>query len=143
MDFSNLIRPLAGGLLIGFAAAALLLLRGRMAGISGILAGVLFPVAKDTEWRVLFLTGLVAAGLIAFACQPSAFANTLSRSVPALAIAGLLVGIGARVGGGCTSGHGVCGVSRLSMRSIIATAAFVLSGAVTVFLVNRLAGGVL
>ena len=143
MSPSNMIKSLIGGVLIGLSASLLLLLRGKMAGISGILAGVLFPVARDTEWRLLFLTGLLAAGLIVFAVEPSAFANTLVRSVPALAIAGLLVGIGVRVGGGCTSGHGVCGVSRLSLRSIIATLSFIVFGAVTVFLVNRVTGGIL
>lgn len=134
---------LLGGALIGLAAAAMLLVNGKIAGISGMLGGVLQPRAGDTAWRVLFLGGLVAGGALMFLIQPGAFAMDLDRSLLAIAAAGVLVGAGTRLGNGCTSGHGVCGISRLSRRSIVATVTFIAAGAVTVLLVRVGFGGVL
>src|SRR5208283_3318635 len=127
---------LFGGLLIGLSASAMLLLEGKIAGISGILAGVLKPVKGDWVWRICFLAGLLAGGLALGKLLPRAFDFGLIRPLPLLAIAGLLVGFGTRLGSGCTSGHGVCGVSRLSPRSLVATGTFITTGAIVVYLVN-------
>ena len=132
---------LCGGILIGLSAAAMLLLDGKIAGISGILAGVLKPVKGDTLWRGCFLAGLGAGGLLLRMVLPGAFDFGVIRPFPILVGAGLLVGFGTRLGSGCTSGHGVCGVSRLSPRSLVATATFIATGALTVYLVNHLLGG--
>ncbi|MEO7337085.1 MAG: YeeE/YedE family protein [Caldimonas sp.] len=128
---------LAGGALIGVAAALFALLNGRIAGISGILGGLLKPVPGDTAWRVAFILGLVGAplayGLFASVPRPQIDAGTV-----ALVVAGLLVGVGTRYGSGCTSGHGVCGLSRLSLRSLVATLAFMGAGFATVFVLRHL-----
>jgi uncharacterized protein len=128
---------LAGGLLIGTAAAMLLLLNGRVAGISGILGGLLRPQAGDTGWRVAFMLGLVAAPLLYQLVAPLPRVQ-IDAGTAGLVVAGLLVGMGTRYGSGCTSGHGVCGLSRLSLRSLVATAAFMVAGFVTVFVVRHL-----
>lgn len=129
---------LLGGVLIGTAAAMLILLNGRIAGISGILGGLLRTVRGDIGWRLAFLAGLVGAPLVfsVFAALPEVRSEA---ATPALIVAGLLVGMGTRYGSGCTSGHGVCGLSRLSPRSLAATAAFMLAGFATVFVVRHLA----
>lgn len=132
---------LFGGMLIGLSASAMLLLDGKIAGISGILAGVLKPVRGDTLWRICFLGGLFAGGLLLRILLPRAFDFGIIRPFPVLTIAGLLVGFGTRLSSGCTSGHGVCGISRLSPRSLVATATFIFTGAVVVYLVNHLMGG--
>jgi uncharacterized membrane protein YedE/YeeE len=132
---------LFGGLLIGLSASAMLLLDGKIAGISGILAGVLKPVKGDTLWRIYFLGGLFAGGLMLRMWLPGAFDFGIIRPLPILVVAGLLVGFGTRLGSGCTSGHGVCGMSRLSPRSFVATATFVGVGALTVYLVSHLMRG--
>jgi uncharacterized protein len=132
---------LAGGILIGLSAAAILLFDGKIAGISGILAGVLRPVKSDTSWRVCFVGGLLGGGLILRVLLPQAFEFGTVRSIGALVLAGLLVGAGTRLANGCTSGHGVCGVARLSVRSIVATAIFMATGAAVVYVVNHLLGG--
>ena len=131
---------LAGGALIGIAAALLLLLNGRIAGISGILGGLLRPQPGDIGWRAAFISGLVFAPLLfaAAAPLPSAILNT---PTPLLISAGLLVGIGTRYGSGCTSGHGVCGIARLSPRSLIATMTFMAAGFVTTYLLRHVFGG--
>lgn len=128
---------LAGGVLIGFAAGMFVLLNGRIAGISGIIGGLLKPARGDVVWRMAFIGGLVVA--------PMVYALTATLPVPqidagygALVAAGLLVGIGTRYGSGCTSGHGVCGLSRLSPRSLAATAVFMAAGFVTVFMMRHL-----
>ena len=128
---------LAGGLLIGLAAALLMLANGRVAGISGILGELLHLRASDVRWRVAFLLGLILA--------PTAFAiflpyplATIDAGSGALIVAGLLVGIGTRYAGGCTSGHGVCGLSRLSLRSLVATLCFMGSGVAVVFVMRHL-----
>ncbi|WP_426341663.1 YeeE/YedE family protein [Pseudoduganella sp. S-14] len=136
--------PLAGGILIGLATAILLLVNGRIAGISGIVGGLLsraFPGQSsegDVAWRFAFLGGLVAAPLVygAFAALPSVQVNAGTFT---LAAAGLLVGVGTRYGSGCTSGHGVCGLSRLSPRSLVATLCFMAAGFATVAVVRSLA----
>jgi uncharacterized membrane protein YedE/YeeE len=127
---------LAGGLLIGLSAALFILFNGRIAGISGILGGLLRPARGDISWRAAFLSGLVLAPLVygMFAPLP---AVTIDADTAALVAAGLLVGAGTRYGSGCTSGHGVCGVSRLSPRSLAATAAFMAAGFATVFLIRH------
>lgn len=124
---------LAGGLLIGFAAAAIFLVQGRIAGISGILGGALLRrQAGDVAWRWAFVGGLVLAGLFLSPTPVPAVADKAH-----LLLAGLLVGIGTRMGSGCTSGHGVCGMARLSPRSIVATLTFMASGFLTVFLLRH------
>jgi uncharacterized protein len=132
---------LAGGILIGLSAAAMLFFNGKIAGISGILAGVLRPVKSDTSWRLCFVGGLLAGGLILRVLLPRSFEFGTIRSIGVLAIAGLLVGAGTRLANGCTSGHGVCGVARLSVRSILATVIFMATGAAVVYLVNHLLAG--
>jgi uncharacterized membrane protein YedE/YeeE len=129
----------AGGALIGLAAAMFILLNGRIAGISGVLGGLLKPVRGDVAWRVAFLAGLVGAPLLyaLFAPLP---APTIDAGTGALVLAGLLVGVGTRYGSGCTSGHGVCGISRLSIRSLAATATFMAFGFLTVFIVRHVLG---
>jgi uncharacterized membrane protein YedE/YeeE len=128
---------LAGGMLIGLAAAVFLFFNGRIAGISGILGGLLRPSRGDTSWRIVFLAGLLLAPL-AYALFATLPAVRIEAGYATLIIAGLLVGVGTRYGSGCTSGHGVCGLSRLSPRSLAATVAFMLAGFVTVFTVRHL-----
>ena len=130
---------LAGGLLIGVAAAALALFNGRIAGISGILGGLLHLPKGDSAWRAAFLLGLIAAPLL-YALGFSLPRPQIDAAYPGLIIAGLLVGIGTRYGSGCTSGHGVCGLSRLSPRSAVATLAFMGAGFATVFVLRHLIG---
>ena len=128
---------LAGGVLIGTAAAMLLLINGKVAGISGILGGLLRPRGGDIGWRVAFIVGLVAAPLLYQLATPLP-AVQIDAGTGLLIAAGLLVGVGTRYGSGCTSGHGVCGLSRLSPRSLVATAAFMAAGFLTVFIVRHL-----
>jgi uncharacterized membrane protein YedE/YeeE len=130
---------LAGGVLIGVAAAMFVLLNGRIAGISGILGGLLKPVKGDISWRVAFALGLVASPLL-YALFASVPTPRIDASWGALVLAGLLVGAGTRYGSGCTSGHGVCGLSRLSPRSLAATATFMGAGFVTVFVIRHVLG---
>ena len=139
IDWTNF-TPLAstlGGALIGLSAARFILLSGRIAGISGILGGLLTWPRGDVAWRVAFLAGLVIAPLV-FALFAPLPAVQVDAGVPVLIVAGLLVGLGTRYGAGCTSGHGVCGLSRRSPRSLVATAAFMFAGFVTVFIVRHL-----
>lgn len=128
---------LAGGLMIGVAASVLLLLNGRIAGISGILGGLLRPVKADIAWRIAFLTGLILAP-VGYAMVASAPVVRIDAGTSVLVIAGLLVGLGTRYGSGCTSGHGVCGLSRASPRSMVATAAFMFAGFLTVYVMRHL-----
>lgn len=118
----------AGGVLIGLSAAALLVFKGRVAGISGIAGGLLDGDRRDMSWRLAFVAGLAVAGATVAAFIPEAFANTVSRTPATLIVAGVLVGFGTRLGNGCTSGHGVCGVSRGATRSLAATTTFMLTG---------------
>jgi uncharacterized membrane protein YedE/YeeE len=126
-----------GGVLIGLAASAMLVLNGKVAGISGIFGGALWPRAKELLWRLLFLSGLLAGGVLAAVVHPESMSPS-PRPMIVVAVAGLLVGIGTSLGNGCTSGHGVCGISRLSPRSIVATMTFMATGALTVFLARLL-----
>jgi uncharacterized membrane protein YedE/YeeE len=127
---------LSGGVLIGLSAAMLVLLNGRVAGISGIVGGLLKPRTGDVAWRIAFLVGLLAAPLC-FALVAAIPETRIDAGFGELVLAGLLVGVGTRYGAGCTSGHGVCGVSRLSPRSLVATACFMAAGIVTVFVARH------
>jgi uncharacterized membrane protein YedE/YeeE len=128
---------LLGGLLIGTASALFILANGRIAGISGILGGLLRPASGDVMWRLAFLLGLIVAPAV-LAAFVAPVIPTIDAGPTTLIIAGLLVGIGTRYGGGCTSGHGICGLSRLSPRSLIATLAFMGSGMAIVFAMRHL-----
>jgi uncharacterized membrane protein YedE/YeeE len=128
-----------GGVVIGIAAALLVLVNGRIAGISGIVGGMLRPRPDDFAWRLAFLAGLLVAPL-AYATVVALPPVTIEAGYPVLIAAGLLVGIGTRVGSGCTSGHGVCGLSRLSPRSLVATLSFMAAGFITVFVVRHAIG---
>lgn len=128
---------LIGGVLIGIASALFILANGRIAGISGILGGLLRPVRGDIIWRLAFVLGLIAAPALVYAFVPYV-APTIDADTATLVTAGLLVGVGTRYGSGCTSGHGVCGLSRLSPRSLVATLAFMGSGMAIVFVMRHL-----
>jgi len=128
---------LGGGLLIGLAAALFVLFNGRIAGISGIVGGLLRPAQGDRGWRIAFLLGLVAAPLVYTLAAPLP-AMRIDAGTSTLIAAGLLVGVGTRYGAGCTSGHGVCGLARGSVRSLAATLAFMGAGFATVFIVRHL-----
>lgn len=130
-----------GGALIGAAASVMLLVEGRVAGISGIVGGLFTPHAGDIGWRVAFVAGLVTAGLGAAWLAPHAVAVQTGRPMWALAVAGVLVGVGTRIGNGCTSGHGVCGLSRGSPRSAASVATFIAVGMVVASVVGRWWGG--
>lgn len=136
----DLIFALAGGAMIGTAAGLLLLLNGRIAGISGIVNGAMEQRGQERSWRVLFVAGIVAGAFVYAALFPDDFVIRTNLSWTTLAVAGFLVGIGTRMGGGCTSGHGVCGVARFSRRSIIATVTFIMSGFASTFIVRHLIG---
>src|SRR5215470_12626106 len=128
-----------GGLIIGVAVSLFVLVNGRIAGISGIVGGLLRPRTGDVVWRFAFVAGLILAPLV-YAIVTTLPSIDIAASDPTLILAGLLVGVGTRYGAGCTSGHGVCGLSRLSPRSIVATLAFIGSGFVTVFVLRHLLG---
>jgi len=133
----------AGGALIGLAASLLLLTNGRVAGISGIVGGLFQQRESGTGWRVVFVLGLLCGGGILVGLAPQTIAEPASRSVNAVAVAGILVGVGTRLGNGCTSGHGVCGLSRLSGRSMAATLSFIATGFLTATAIQLLCGGTL
>lgn len=128
---------LAGGILIGIAAALLVLFNGQIAGISGIVGGMLRPARGDIGWRIAFIAGLLLAPLV-FSLFSRLPAIRIDADAPMLIAAGLLVGLGTRYGAGCTSGHGVCGLARRSPRSLVATAAFMLAAFATVFFTHHL-----
>ena len=132
----EVLMPLTGGILIGIAASMMLLFSGKIAGVSGIFGGMLFQQGEERSWRLSFVAGLIAGGILLYILNAEFFENTSGRGLLAVTIAGLLVGIGTRVGGGCTSGHGVCGIGRLSGRSIVATVIFVVAGMAIVTLVQ-------
>ncbi|MFJ3317860.1 YeeE/YedE family protein [Herbaspirillum huttiense] len=133
------VASLAGGLLIGAAASVLVLCNGRIAGISGIVAGLLPPSASDRAWRALFVLGLLLAPLLV-SLASALPAPRIDAGYAAIVLAGLLVGVGTRYGAGCTSGHGVCGLSRLSPRSAVATACFMAAGFLSVYLLRHVPG---
>jgi uncharacterized membrane protein YedE/YeeE len=131
---------LSGGMILGVASALFILINGRVLGISGILGGLLPPKAGDTFWRLAFLAGMFASPWIFNLLAPTEFITTpqIDADLVMLVIAGLLVGIGTRYGSGCTSGHGVCGLSRMSPRSLVATLSFMAAGFLTVYVVRHL-----
>jgi uncharacterized membrane protein YedE/YeeE len=129
---------LAGGVLIGLSATLLLWLNGRVAGVSGIVNGVIFPSKDDIGWRAAFLIGLIAAGGLYIALAPGAALPRTDFSRVGLVVAGVLVGFGTRMGNGCTSGHGVCGLGRLSLRSLVAVLTFMATAIATTFVVRHL-----
>lgn len=127
------IHALIGGAFIGVAVSVMLLFNGRVTGICGIINGVLKPEKNEVLWRVLFIAGLFLGGLVLREFVKDVFVSTMTTDVGYLIVAGLLVGFGTSMGSGCTSGHGVCGIGRLSIRSIIATLVFMLAGILSVF----------
>jgi uncharacterized protein len=129
---------LSGGIFIGLAALLLLWLQGRIAGISGILAGAMGAAKGDWFWRLLFVVGLLTGGAIGFWLLQLPTPDLSTLSMPLLLVGGFLVGVGAKVGNGCTSGHGICGMGRLSSRSIVATCCFMSTGIMTVFVLRHL-----
>jgi uncharacterized protein len=143
MTFSNFtpVASLVGGLMIGLAASAVLVGCGRICGISGILANTLSPPkGEDGTWRVLFLAGLVVGGFLLSIFAPGAIGAPIVGSAMQAVVAGAFVGVGVDLGAGCTAGHGICGIGRLSPRSFVATATFVVTGMLTVLAMHRLAG---
>ncbi len=142
MNSVTLLSALIGGILIGISVTIMLILHGRVTGVTGIMVGATFErVGGDWLWRVLFLLGLVGGGALMAPILPEGFPSAPGGRMGTLVAAGLLVGFGTRLGNGCTSGHGVCGVSRLAPRSLVATACFMLSGMLTVLVVQRVLGG--
>src|SRR5688572_5278122 len=126
-----------GGLLIGLAAVLLLVANGRIAGVSGIVGGLLARVTGDSAWRVAFVLGLWLGALVYWAARGALFDVVLEATPAVMIVAGFLVGYGTRLGSGCTSGHGVCGIARFSARSLVATVVFIASGIATVFVVRH------
>ena len=133
----NYITPLSGGLMIGFSAVLLLLLLGRVAGISGIIWGAV-SAAPDNAWRWLFLLGLIAGAWLYHAATAVPYPQPGNLPWWQAMIGGLIVGVGVKLGSGCTSGHGVCGIGRLSLRSLTATLTFMITGIATVYLIRHL-----
>jgi len=131
---------LSGGLLLGIATASLILFHGRILGVSGILGGLIIPRAGDMAWRLAFLLGMAASPLVFFALAPAALATPprIEAGPGTIVLAGLLVGFGTQLGSGCTSGHGVCGLSRLSPRSLVATLSFMGAGFFIVYIVRHI-----
>ncbi|MFM1896520.1 MAG: hypothetical protein RLZZ385_1594 [Pseudomonadota bacterium] len=134
------ISSLAGGILIGIAATLMLAVYGRITGISGILGGLLFPVSGEILWRALFIAGLVAGPALYLLVIGGPIEWTPQASPLTMVVAGLLVGYGTRMGSGCTSGHGICGIARVSKRSFAATAVFMGVAIITVFVLRHLLG---
>ena len=132
---------LIGGVLIGLAVSLMMLFNGRVTGISGILAGIVKPTRGDLDWRVSFLFGLLLGGMALLFWRPEAFVQQSSAGWGDYVFAGLLVGFGTLLGNGCTSGHGVCGISRLSIRSIMATVTFIVFGMLSLLVFKYLRGG--
>jgi uncharacterized membrane protein YedE/YeeE len=140
MQSFSIINGAGGGVLIGLAATLLLVFVGRVAGISGIIAGLLTPKNGGMAWRAMFLAGLVLGGVLTPVLFERKLAFTLDAPLAVIIVGGFLVGFGTRMGSGCTSGHGVCGMARFSVRSIAATATFMLSGMITVFIIRHIIG---
>jgi uncharacterized membrane protein YedE/YeeE len=132
---------LAGGAMVGLAASLVLFTHGRIAGISGLFAGLFLPGYDARSFRVWFIAGLAGAGVVLRILHPTAFTSTDVAPAAMVAVAGLLVGFGTRLGGGCTSGHGICGLCRFSARSLVATLTFMATGMITVFITRHVAGG--
>jgi uncharacterized protein len=137
-DFTPFV-GLLGGALIGLAATLLLVANGRIAGVSGITAGLFARVSHDTLWRAAFVVGIWLGAMGYSAARGAAFEMRLDATLPVVVVAGLLVGFGTRLGSGCTSGHGVCGIARFSRRSTVATLTFMAAGIATVFIARHVA----
>ena len=137
----SILMALIGGALIGLSASALLLLVGRVSGICGIVDGLLARWTSETHWRASFVAGLLAGGALLMLLAPEVIQEPATRSLPLVAGAGVLVGVGTRLANGCTSGHGVCGLSRLSMRSLMATLSFMATGFLTATALGFFSGG--
>jgi uncharacterized membrane protein YedE/YeeE len=135
-------QALIGGVLIGVAVSLMLLFNGRVTGISGILAGIIKPQKTDVDWRLFFVAGMLLGGVVLSVLKPEAFLQFSSAHRGDYIFAGLLVGFGTLLGNGCTSGHGVCGISRLSVRSMLATGTFILFGILSLLVFKLLRGGV-
>ncbi|MDE1340401.1 YeeE/YedE family protein [Vibrio aestuarianus] len=133
MAFSIPWESLFGGVLLGISATLMLLFNGKIAGISGVLTGLMTPQTRDFAWRLLFALGMVSGGVLGVLFFSAEVPQTFTIGSGMLVLAGLLVGIGTRLGNGCTSGHGICGIGRLSPRSIVATCVFMVVAAMTVF----------
>lgn len=138
VDWISWNSALIGGIFIGIAVTLMLLLNGRVTGISGIINGVLTPQKGDTYWRVFFIAGLILGGFFIKLFKENVFSGSLPTENWTTVVAGLLVGFGTILGSGCTSGHGVCGISRLSPRSLVATGAFIFAGIVSVLIFRKL-----
>jgi uncharacterized protein len=132
---------LLGGALVGLSASLFLLTHGRVAGISGLYGGIFRRASTDRGLRLAFIVGLLLSGVAVRIVHPAAFETAWTAALPVAVVAGLLVGFGTQLGNGCTSGHGVCGISRFSARSLVATVTFMAAGIVTTFVVRHLAGG--
>ncbi len=141
MDWHETVLALVGGSMIGLAAASWLVLTGKTVGISGILYGMVKPESTERFWQASLLLGLLCGGIGLGLWWPQRMPDLDAASRPLMAVAGLLVGLGTRLGGGCTSGHGVCGIGRLSFRSIAGTCVFIGVGVATVFVARHLIGG--
>jgi len=126
-----------GGLLIGLSVTMMMLFLGRITGISGIFGGLLLPKEGDTSWRALFISGLVVGGVLLSFSYPKAMSPSLQPSMVLLVLSGILVGFGTRMGSGCTSGHGICGIARFSIRSLVATLSFLGTGMLTVYIMKH------
>lgn len=137
-----MINALIGGGLIGVAVSLMLIFNGRVTGISGIISGSLTPKKGDFSWRILFIIGILTGGFVMNRVNPSLFQQSSNATTIDYIVAGLLVGFGTLLGNGCTSGHGVCGISRMSVRSILATIVFIISGIISVVIFKQLRGEV-
>lgn len=136
-----MMNALIGGAIIGIAVSLMLFFNGRVSGISGIVAGVLKPIKQDISWRMAFILGLIFGGVVLKILRPDVFVLATNVSNTDYIIAGLLVGFGTLLGNGCTSGHGVCGISRMSPRSILSTVTFIAFGILSVLVFKMLRGG--
>lgn len=136
-----MMNAIIGGVLIGVAVSLMMLFNGKVTGISGIISGTLTPKKHDTAWRVFFITGLLVGGVILKVLYPQSLTITTNTSYIDFIFAGLLVGYGTLLGNGCTSGHGVCGISRFSVRSILATGTFITFGIISVVIFKFVRGG--
>ena len=140
MDNFTPVSAFSGGILIGLAASLLLLFNGRIAGISGMMSGLINAPRSEFYWRVAFLVGIVLGAFLFHQLKPDFYQPRANFPIWLLALGGFLVGFGTRMGNGCTSGHAVCGIARLSLRSIVATATFMLGGFITVYIVRHILG---
>ncbi len=138
MEHFTPVSGLIGGLLIGLSTVLLILFNGRIAGISGIVGGLLASKSSDIGWRAVFVVGLLLGAFVYMLATGGALGINIQASLPVLVVAGLLLGFGARLGSGCTSGHGICGIARFSRRSIVATLVFFVTAIITVFLTQHI-----